>query len=664
MKSGINNIEEVSFDMPKKDGEPNKIMVIGVGGGGSNAVSHMTTKKFTGLDYVVCNTDAQALRHSPVVNKILLGATLTKGDGAGGDPEVAEEAAKESLAEIEASISDNIRMVFIAAGMGGGTGTGAAPVIAKVCKEKGLLTVGIVTTPFLREGERRNNLAAMGIQNLRKQVDAIIVINNQNLKTVYGHLTISECWQKIDDILCTAAQGMAMVIAKHFRINLDIRDARAVLANSGTALIGIGEAEGEGKEELAVKNALESPLLNDNKIIGATKALVLVLYGNKEPVLDEYDRILEYIQEETRMNNKTDIFEGSGRDETLGDAVKVMVIATGFPISQQYKALDLEEGKRIHTLGDREQVIETELDTTSSFTDITFENDKRKLEEQQVIKQYHLKEDLDDAFSEPFNVKMPNQSGGERTSAEQNTQRKTTVVDDFQVRLAQSPLYSIPVVYEVVSAHNQQVVDDLKVSDITIYETQKEPVSVEPPKVVASLSASQRRQPVQQGQLVIHSLAEDEEFPQAGTSPFEAYMQVENTLLSATAGHTTTQNDVKTNPITAVKSTQRSSDLVQQEFSFEPQNLGVKDESQNPFIPQLRKTADNRRDTFKGFNDKFNKSLRAMQQMNDIPAYQRQNVVLGMGIETPNVSNTTISVDSNGEMQIRTNNSYLHDNVD
>ncbi len=315
-----------SFDLPK--GNSSIIKVIGVGGGGNNALKHMYEKGIHGVDFVICNTDAQTLDNNPVANKVQLGTTITEGLGAGADPEVGEKSAIESIEDIKAAMGQNTKMVFITAGMGGGTGTGAAPVIAKVAKDMGILTVGIVTVPFSFEGKRRLEQAENGLEKLRNNVDSLIVINNDKLRQQFGNLGFKQGFSKADEVLTNAAKGMAEVITGYFDVNIDFRDAKSVLQNSGTALMSTGIASGENKAEEAVKKALDSPLLNDNKITGAKNVLLLIRSGAEEVTMDEIGVIMDHIQKEA--GNTADIIFGVGADEELGDSVSVLVIATGF----------------------------------------------------------------------------------------------------------------------------------------------------------------------------------------------------------------------------------------------------------------------------------------------------------------------------------------------
>ena len=289
-----NNDFGIQFDLPKN--QSNVIKVIGVGGGGSNAINHMFNQGIKGVDFVICNTDSQALNSSGVPNKIQLGVNLTEGLGAGANPEIGEKAAIESLDEIKAMLNSNTKMVFITAGMGGGTGTGAAPIIAKMAMELDILTVGIVTTPFQFEGKIRNSQAHSGIEKFRNVVDSLVVINNNKLREVYGNLGFKAGFSKADEVLSTAARGIAEVITHHYTQNIDLRDAKTVLSNSGTAIMGASTAVGENRAKKAITNALDSPLLNDNKISGAKNVLLLIVSGSQEITIDEIGEINDHIQ--------------------------------------------------------------------------------------------------------------------------------------------------------------------------------------------------------------------------------------------------------------------------------------------------------------------------------------------------------------------------------
>ena len=305
--------------------KPNYIKVIGVGGGGGNAVNHMMEEGIQGVDFILCNTDHQALMKSNVKTTVHLGKREL---GAGNDPKVGREAAEMSKDEIEALLDEDTKMLFVTAGMGGGTGTGAAPVVAKLAKEKGILTVGIVTMPMEREGRRRKLQALEGIDELRKCVDTLILISTDKLRDQYGNMKLSEAFRKADDVLTTAAKGIAEIITVPGYVNVDFEDVTTVMRNSGKAIMGSGRAEGEGRAEKAIKAAIHSPLLNDSNIEGAKNILLYITSGAEEVSLDEVDEILEIAQ--NACGNNSDVIWGNGTDESLGDALGVTLIATGF----------------------------------------------------------------------------------------------------------------------------------------------------------------------------------------------------------------------------------------------------------------------------------------------------------------------------------------------
>ncbi|MBN2350623.1 MAG: cell division protein FtsZ [Bacteroidales bacterium] len=318
--------EILNFDLPVN--QSSIIKVIGLGGGGSNAVNHMFRKGIKDVDFVVCNTDAQALVNSQVPVKIQLGSSLTEGRGAGNKPEIGRQAAIESLDDVVDVLSTNTKMVFITSGMGGGTGTGATPVIAKKAKELGILTVAIVTIPFRNEGQRRVNQAMEGIAELEKHVDSLLIINNEKIREIYGDLRVSEAFSKADDVLAIAAKGIAEIITVHGYINVDFADVETVMTDSGVAIMGSAYAEGEDRAIRAVSGALDSPLLNDNDIKGARNILINITSGTEEVTMDEIGQITDYIQE--CAGEEADLIWGNGTDENLGKKLSVTVIATGF----------------------------------------------------------------------------------------------------------------------------------------------------------------------------------------------------------------------------------------------------------------------------------------------------------------------------------------------
>ena len=333
----------MQFNIPQSSNSP--IKVIGVGGGGSNAVNTMFEQGITGVDFIVCNTDAQALDISPVPRKVQLGATLTGGQGAGSLPEVGKNAAIESLDEVTDLLGADTSMVFVTAGMGGGTGTGAAPVIAQACKDRDILTVGIVTVPFMFEGRRRNQQASEGLEAMRAAVDTLLIIRNDKLRELFGNQTIRSAFANADQILCTAAKGIAEVITLTGEINVDMNDVNTVMRNSGRAIMGSGSASGQGRARKAVTDALESPLLNDSDITGANFVLLNITFGTEEILMDEIMDITDYIQD--AAGQTAEVIWGYGTDPNLGEDLCVTVIATGFDATTSKSVTQAEGPKKI-----------------------------------------------------------------------------------------------------------------------------------------------------------------------------------------------------------------------------------------------------------------------------------------------------------------------------
>ncbi len=381
----------MNFDIPVN--RSSIIKVIGVGGGGSNAVNHMYEKGIKDVDFVICNTDAQALANSPVPVKIQLGASLTEGRGAGNKPAIGREAAIENLDDVIEVLSINTKMVFITAGMGGGTGTGAAPVIAKAAKELGILTVAIVTIPFRNEGQRRVNQAMEGIAEIEKYVDSLLVINNEKIREIYGDLKVSEAFSRADNVLAIAAKGIAEIITVHGYINVDFADVETVMTNSGVAILGSAIADGENRAVDAVQMALNSPLLNDNNISGAGNILINITSGNDEATMDEIGQITDYIQ--ACAGEDADLIWGNGIDSKLGDAISVTVIATGFEtnsIPELYmrkRELDKVPLDKTYTIEEKPNV--------SNFAKSEFEVKEKKVSkhrESNIITQREIEFDL------------------------------------------------------------------------------------------------------------------------------------------------------------------------------------------------------------------------------------------------------------------------------
>ena len=401
------------------------IKVIGVGGGGNNALQHMYERGIHGVDFIVLNTDAQALDEHSVSNKVQLGTRTTEGLGAGADPEVGEKAAIESMDEIREALGSNTKMVFITAGMGGGTGTGAAPIVAQVAKELDILTVAIVTLPFDFEGKRRLEQAYSGLEKLRENVDSLIIINNDRLAEQYPDLDYEEAFSQANEVLTNAAKGMAEVITAPFKVNIDFRDAKTVLENSGTALMSIGIASGENRAEEAVKRALDSPLLNDNKITGAKKVMLLILSGDDHKAkMNEIKFISSYIQDEAGGGNKADVIFGVGTEDGLGESIKVLVVATGFAPEHEKNAVVSSE-RIIHDLngGIKNTDTATPPAVESKPTKETPVNDVRRTRNRQEIREEQKRQ----FFRLDSNS---NSNSNNSFSVEKVEEKSTTVLED------------------------------------------------------------------------------------------------------------------------------------------------------------------------------------------------------------------------------------------
>ncbi|CAH0164534.1 Cell division protein FtsZ [Pedobacter sp. Bi27] len=400
------------------------IKVIGVGGGGGNAVNHMYLSGITGVDFIICNTDAQALESSPIPNKVQLGASLTEGMGAGSIPEVGKNSAIENIDDIKAMLGSTTKMLFITAGMGGGTGTGASPIIAKAAKELDILTVAIITTPFSFEGKRRRLQADEGMEELKKYVDSYLVISNDRLREIFGNLTLGSAFGQADDILTTAAKGIAEIITVPGYINVDFKDVRTVMKDSGVAIMGSFAAEGEDRALQAVEGALASPLLKDNEIEGARYILLNISSGLREVTMDEVSIITDYIQEKAGLS--ADLIWGNCTDESLSDKLSVTIIATGFQTSEE-RVNEEKNKKKISLLTPEEAPLVRPVEPVNSFI-----QPKTTPSYEPVLK---TKEEVSqaDLFGGMFNKSEPQKV----QEPENNVVRHTLMEEEPQVEEAQ-----------------------------------------------------------------------------------------------------------------------------------------------------------------------------------------------------------------------------------
>ena len=445
---------DFEFQLPKN--QSSQIKVMGIGGGGSNAVNYMFENGIKGVDFVICNTDLQALEASSIPTKIQLGENLTEGLGAGSNPDVGMKAAQESSEKICELLDSNTKMLFITAGMGGGTGTGAAPVIAEIAREKGILTIAVVTHPFANEGGYRKQYAKDGLEELKKYVDTLLIINNDKLIEIYGDLTLTQAFGKANEVLNTATKGIAEVISQHLQVNIDLNDARKVLENSGTAVMGQAKATGENRAIEAVNDALDSPLLNDNDITGAEQVLLKIVsgVGEDEIKMSELSKIKNKIQQ--AAGRDVNIIEGIGFDEDLGSAVSVTVIATGFetkkvnePVTIKLEDSDLEIEDEIENIDTQQKllldeesiefenhIIQENLLSSESETiktDISLENDNEIIEKPEEIISDFLEENIEEETSISNSI-----DENEEDLIEFESQSKNTISEEVNISNDQS----------------------------------------------------------------------------------------------------------------------------------------------------------------------------------------------------------------------------------
>ena len=598
-----------SFDLPKN--KSNVMKVMGVGGGGSNAVNYMYKQGIKGVDFIVCNTDSQALEESPVPNKIQLGVNLTEGLGAGANPEIGKLAALESYEELKNLLETQTKMLFITAGMGGGTGTGAAPIIAEMAKEFDILTVGIVTIPFNFEGKNRELQAIKGLEKLKRSVDSLIIINNNKLREVYGNLGFKEGFSKADEVLATAAKGVAQVITHHYTQNIDLKDAKTVLSNSGTAIMGSSTASGSNRANEAVIKALDSPLLNDNKIEGSKNVLLLIISGSDEITIDEIGEINEHIQNET--GNSANIIMGVGEDLDLGNNISVTVIATGFGDEKQQSLVNSETKKVIYTLDE----------------DHPFEN---KL----------IEEDLDDEtelIEEKSNDESPH---------------------DFQQKKIESEineiLRNIEISYEVVEA-DEQLIDINEIEIIDFEHVLPEDLGI--------IDNQENNDEISFGLFsnnlqkeVINNNDFEENNVDEQTSQFdEINSSVDNEDEEGIEFIKLDLND-NVNQIEEIKTGEEESnnetiDYQEDNYLFE-KPIQVDSDSENII----------RRENLKKYNHVFKSNNSSIEDLEKIPAYKRMGIEINNSkTEGDEVFSKTILNEDN-KLEFPDVNTYLHDNVD
>ncbi|PZR20196.1 MAG: cell division protein FtsZ [Flavobacterium psychrophilum] len=654
----------ISFDLPKN--QSNVIKVIGVGGGGSNAINHMFKQGIKGVDFVVCNTDSQALQNSPVPNKIQLGVDLTEGLGAGANPEVGQQSALESIEDIEKMLDTNTKMIFITAGMGGGTGTGAAPVIAQLAKERDILTVGIVTIPFQFEGKVRSEQALAGVERLRKQVDSLIVINNNKLREVYGNLGFKAGFSKADEVLATASRGIAEVITHHYTQNIDLKDAKTVLSNSGTAIMGSAIASGDNRAKDAIIDALDSPLLNDNKITGAKNVLLLIVSGTSEITIDEIGEINDHIQAEAGYN--ANIIMGVGEDESLGDSVAVTIIATGFNVEQQNEIVNTEPKKIIHALEEGQRLVHdlTNKPMVPAF-DLAapVEQPKAEIKPEPVVEEkivFALEEEVEIEEKKPI---------AEVAEAELPSSEYINNLDVFFEIVSPEPVVA-PAPFMPDPIIGAPVITEIRdVREIEVFE---------PEFVIASkkeedqftFSFDLSTDNVRREEKVLFNLDETRdikvnepvqvvpvtELNENGIVRYslEEYLEKETELLESKPA-AKVEEPIAPELNLTVKTTEQPVAL-----NFTPA------EDMSPVEMTIEETlrlrAEERRRKMKEFNYKFHNTSSRIDEFEKEPAYKRMGIDLNDSRIDNSKSRMSLGTDSNDDLQLRSNNSFLHDNVD
>ena len=659
--------KDFSFDLPKN--KSNVIKVIGVGGGGSNAINYMFHQGINGVDFVITNTDAQALNESSVPIKIQLGASLTEGLGAGANPEVGALAAEESFDDLKTLLTTQTKMVFITAGMGGGTGTGAAPIIAQMAKEMDILTVGIVTMPFQFEGKLRLDQAEKGLENIKRSVDALIVINNNKLREVYGNLGFKTGFSKADEVLSTAARGIAEVITHHYRQNIDLKDAKTVLKDSGTAIMGSGSASGTNRAHDAIINALDSPLLNDNKITGCKNVLLLIVSGNEEITIDEIGEINDFIQ--TEAGNNANIIMGIGEDEKLGSSVSVTIIATGFGADQQHHIVNTEAKKIIHTL-EEDQTLEHNLMGS---------------------------EEKSDSFEMPQEDSVTEEKGQEIESEFVLTPEEEPIVfalDEKEEDIEEEDLFSIPVFAEILDGNelepeimeDEKFEEELVESDNELIPSTAEIQNMEVDCELLENCLPKKEPKIEMEEEFVINDLDEKVLELEVVGPEEVEAEEENqfaldfSLSISDAQEASSEKIVHTLSNAEdeeVKDDSCLSEAIDFEFEVvekleEVPVSEMEDEmssphDNSPFDKKIKETAtkenEERKEHLKKFNHAFKHSMSKIDEFEKQPAYKR----MGLDLDQPSSSDSkdsrlSVDKDKNDEIQLRSNNSFLHDNVD
>lgn len=660
----------MKFDLPEHS---SLIKVIGVGGGGSNAVNHMYRQGINGVDFVVCNTDKQALDMSPVPHKIVLGATLTEGRGAGSLPEVGRNAAIENIEDIRRVLANNTKMVFITAGMGGGTGTGAAPIIAGIAREMGILTVAIVTVPFLFEGKKRRQQAEQGLEQLKQNVDTLLVICNDKLREMYGNLKLSDAFSHADDVLAIAAKSIAEIISLTQQINVDFADVCTVMRNSGVAIMGSASVSGENRSIRAVEMALNSPLLNDNNITGARYVLLNIVSGANEITMDELGEITDYIQE--AAGQTAEIIKGYGVEPELGDNVNVTIIATGFnqnsPVAYEYSKKPSQE-KVVLNLEAKAEVVEpvkeSSTETVNPLEPFLVSKQPEPVAENKVEEKPVADPDSYRGTNplEPFLVTKQPEATAEVSApevSEQVTEMKSFFVEPVAEVSQEETVAPVAETQEPVaeswteeakseSLPAQEEIAPLNTNvefEITNFNEEEESSSWE---------TSSEETPVVNE---ISSEPVAEMSAESSSEPVAEVTNVEETVSEISSVETPVAQ--VTNEPVLIKKEEPVAEVKMESPVAEKQN---EDElAKKVLAEELQKKAQDRIQKLKELSLKL-KTPQGLNEMEHEPAYKRRNISLDNVPHSSEsqVSRYTLTENEDKKVEIRPNNSFLHDNVD
>ena len=638
-------MSDLNFDMPQN--QSSSIKVIGVGGGGSNAVNYMYHKGIKGVDFVVCNTDQQALDDSPVPTKIQLGVSVTEGLGAGAWPLKGRLAAEENIKDVVDVLECNTKMVFINAGMGGGTGTGAAPVIAKAAKDLDILTVAIVTIPFIFEGEQRMNQAKEGIQELKPHVDSLIVINNNKLREIYGNLGFKSGFAKADEILATASRGIAEVITQKGHLNIDLNDAKTVLSNSGTAIMGSGTALGDGRAIKAVKAAIESPLLDNNHIRGAKKVLLLIVSGIEEVTFEEMGEISDFIQDQVMLEGGTaaDIIMGVAEDETLESSINVTVVATGFHEGNMVNPLTGSPDKVVHPLdGDLKPNDNQSIDLDENIG---------KSNSESTIKVTHLLNEEEEEHIEENSIEdksQISQINSEVDESEVDDQQQVSMTFEFDVekkneviipKRRQEPKIVFDLIEEIEEERLETAPKDL---NETTMET-----SSDLPEKSFELNSDQ--------EIIDENVAKSKVLEEERNILDTEEIDISEERIEKSNNHDLLLNDDEES-IDTKESSLTDGQEVQDQFT-------VNSSTNSKLVQEQIERAKKRKERLHKFNYMFRNNA-AIEDAEKEPAYKRQGIDLNDTNHSSEsiVSNINLELDEDGELKLNSKNSFLHDNVD